>query len=161
MKTFAAGLIACALLCVTMTACVNAYDSSGSAAADFKLNDLSGRAYQLSSYRGKQPVLLFFWTTWCPFCLQSMQVLNRDYASFEQKGIELFGINAGERRSSVERLARNYNIKYTILLDEESTATDKYRILGVPTYVLIGKDGRIIYKGNSYPADDLEQLAAQ
>jgi peroxiredoxin len=161
MKTIVAGLAACLIISVSMTACVNAQDPLNAVAGNFQLKDLSGKTYELSAYRDRQPVLLFFWTTWCPFCLQSLQTLNRDYVDIEKGGIALFGINAGERRRSVERLVRNYNIKYNILLDEESTATDLYRVVGVPTYVLIDKNGLIRYKGNSYPASEIKGIIGQ
>ncbi len=37
-------------------------------APDFKLQDTNGGLVMLSSYKGKQPIILFFWTTWCPYC---------------------------------------------------------------------------------------------
>jgi peroxiredoxin len=161
MKTIAAGLAVCLMLSVSMTACVNAQDSLNAVAGNIQLRDLSGKTYELSAYRNKQPVLLFFWTTWCPFCLQSLQRLNRDYVNLEKDGIVLLGINAGEHPSVVERLVRNYQITYKILLDTESTATDTYRVLGVPTFVLIDKKGVIRYKGNSYPGSEIKRINDQ
>ena len=37
-------------------------------APNFALKDLNNNAVTLSSFRGKQAVILFFWTTWCPYC---------------------------------------------------------------------------------------------
>jgi peroxiredoxin len=161
MKTIVAGFAVCLMLSVSMTACVNAQDSINSVAGNFQLQDLSGKTYELSAYRNKQPVLLFFWTTWCPFCLQSLQRLNRDYVNLEKDGIALLGINVGERRSAVERLVRNYNIVFKVLLDEGSVAANTYRLLGVPTFVLIDKKGVIRYKGNSYPGSEIKQMIDQ
>jgi len=164
MRAISPGLALCLMLSVSMTACVNAQDSRNSAApvaGDFSLRDLSGKTYALRDYRNKQPVLLFFWTTWCPFCLQSMQMLNREYLNLEKDGIMLLSINAGERPGVVERLVRNYQISYKVLLDTESAATDAYRVVGVPTFVLIDKKGAIRYKGNSYPVSEIKHINDQ
>jgi peroxiredoxin len=161
MRTIAAGLALCLMLSVSMTACVNAQDSLNAVAGNFQLQDLSGKTYELSSYKNKQSVLLFFWTTWCPFCLKSLQRLNADYANLEKDGIVLLGVNVGERRSAVERLVRNYNIVFKVLLDEGSVAANTYRLLGVPTFVLIDKKGVIRYKGNSYPGSEIKQMIDQ
>jgi len=161
MRTIVVGLALCMMLSASMTACVNAQDSFSSAAGDLQLQDLSGKTYKLSSYRNKQPVMLFFWTTWCPFCLQSMQMLNREYVNLEKDGIVLLGINAGEKPGVVQRLVRNYQITFKVLLDTESAATDAYRVLGVPTFVLIDKKGAIRYKGNRYPGSEIEQINDQ
>jgi len=96
-------------------------------AASFALKDLAGTTYSLADYRDKQPVLLFFWTTWCPYCLTKLRLMNSEYTALEKDGIALLAVNAGERRSSVERLVRNYGIRYTVLLDESSAATESYR----------------------------------
>ena len=159
MKRIAAGIFLGMMLCVTSAACVRAADGDNQAARDFKLQDLSGKTYQLSAYRQKQPVLLFFWTTWCPFCLKEIQTLNtKSYASLAKDGVQLLAINAGESRQAVERLVRNYSIVFTVLLDEESTVSGDYRVVGVPTFVLIDKNGSIRYKGNVYPKDEIQQV---
>jgi cytochrome c biogenesis protein CcmG, thiol:disulfide interchange protein DsbE len=159
MNKIAAGLFACMMLCISSAACARPVDGNGPVTRDFKLQDLSGKTHQLSAYWKKQPVLLFFWTTWCPFCLKELQVLNsRDYAALVKDGVTLLSINAGERRQSVERLVRNYSIVFTVLLDEDSAVTDDYRVVGVPTFVLIDKKGSIRYQGNGYPRDEIQQV---
>jgi peroxiredoxin len=159
MKKIIAGIAACIVLCVSG---VSGARAQGSAAAsgglDFTRADLAGNAYTLSSYRGRQPVLLFFWTTWCPFCLEKLKELNKKYAALEKDGVVFLAVNAGERRSSVERLVRNYDIKYTVLIDEEGTVSDDFHVLGVPTFVLIDKKGAIRYKGNEFPKNSLQQI---
>ena len=161
MKTIVVGLALCLMLSVSMIACVNAQDSLNVVAGDLKLQDLSGKTYELSAYKNKQSVLLFFWTTWCPFCLRSLQMLNKEYVNLEKDDIVLLGINAGEKPRTVERLVRNYQIMFKILLDKDSTATDTYRVVGVPTFVLIDKKGVIRYKGNSYPGSKIKQISGQ
>jgi peroxiredoxin len=158
MKNFFMAISACMVLCCSITAC--AADKSGSSrtAAEFTLKSLTGTTYQLSAYRDKQPVLLFFWTTWCPYCLTKLQLMNTEYAGLEKKGLALLAINAGERRTSVERLVRNYGIKYTVLLDESSAATDAFRIVGVPTFILIDTKGVIRFKGNDYPQAEIQEV---
>jgi peroxiredoxin len=154
MKKIVAGIIACLVMGSSMAAVAS--DRTGE--SNFILQSLSGKTYKLSDYRDKQPVLLFFWTTWCPYCLKKLQFLNQEYVNIEKDGVVLLAVNVGERRSAVERLVRNYKIAYNVLLDEDSVATDGYHILGVPTFILIDKSGVILYKGNEYPQGKIQQL---
>ena len=39
------------------------------ATPDFQLQDLNGTNVTLSQFKGQKPVLLYFWATWCHFCL--------------------------------------------------------------------------------------------
>ncbi|MFA6384591.1 MAG: TlpA disulfide reductase family protein [Candidatus Omnitrophota bacterium] len=151
-----AGIAVC--ICLCMSAVTGAYARGDAASVDFTRPDLAGKTYQLSSYRGKQPVLLFFWTTWCPFCLSKLKDLNTGYMDLEKKGLALLAVNVGERRTGVEKLARAYAIKYTILLDQEGAVADEFRIVGVPTFILIDKKGVIRYNGNEYPEDPISSL---
>lgn len=139
--------------------CSNAQELT--VATDFVLKDLAGVKYSLSSYKDKQSVLLFFWTTWCPYCLKEMKALNIEYLNLEKKGVALLAINAGEPSEKVSRVVNNYGVFFKVLLDETSAVSEDYRLLGVPTFVLIDKNGKIRFKGNSFPKDHVERLSAE
>ncbi|MFA5100740.1 MAG: TlpA disulfide reductase family protein [Candidatus Omnitrophota bacterium] len=162
MRKLIAGIVASIWLCSSIISGVYAQGTAPTyGGPDFSLEDLAGETYQLSSYQGKQPVLLFFWTTWCPFCLNKLKEMNQGYIDLEKDGVALLAINAGERRSSVERLVRNYAIKYTVLVDEEGVVSEDYHVLGVPTFILIDKKGAVRYKGNEYPRSAVKQLISK
>lgn len=148
----------CLFVCAVFLPVPAAGQDAGMHAAPFALKDLSGTVYSLNDYRDKQSVLLFFWTTWCPYCLVKLKLMNTEHAELAKNNIELLAVNAGERRSSVERLVRNYGIRYTVLLDELSEATDAYHIRGVPTFILIDAGGVVRYKGNDYPRSEVDEL---
>ncbi|MFH0762949.1 MAG: TlpA disulfide reductase family protein [Candidatus Omnitrophota bacterium] len=130
-------------------------------APDFTLPDLKEEAVTLSSYKGKQPVFLFFWTTWCPYCRQGLSNLNRDYAELTQKGWKVLAVNLGEPAEKVKRFIGGYSPQYRVLLDEGLIAANAYDILGVPTYVLIDKNGLVVFKDNYLPDGALAELISQ
>jgi len=129
------------------------------AAPEFSLADLNNNIVSLSSYKGKQGVLLFFWTTWCPFCREQLKVINNKYSRLSQKGLVVLGINSGEPAARVARFLKNYSLAYPVLLDDYSEVAIKYRLIGVPTYVLIDKQGNIIYQDNYFPTDEAQAEA--
>ncbi|MDD4900094.1 MAG: cytochrome c biogenesis protein CcdA [Candidatus Omnitrophica bacterium] len=124
-----------------------------SVAPDFKLEDTNGVLHTLSSYKNKQPVLLFFWTTWCPFCQKELAGLNNNYTVLKSEGIELLAINAGESLNTVQRLLKKVNPVFTVLLDKDTEVASAFFVLGVPTYILIDKNGQVVYQDNSFPGD--------
>ena len=120
--------------------------------SDLVLNDLKSKPVNLSNLAGK-PAILFFWTTWCPYCRKEIKVLNQMYSQLAKDGVVIFGINIGETSYKVKRFFRDYALNLRILLDEDGKAADKYDVIGVPTYIFLDKSGRVISQVNNFPED--------
>ena len=140
--------------------CAQAKDKeiNSQAAPDFRLQDIHKNYYTLSSYREKKPVLLFFWTTWCPHCRRQLRVINDKYPELFKKGWELLSIDVGESPEKVDRFLRNYSLSYKTLFDLDTRVAESYDILGVPAYILINKEGEIVFRGNYFPQDRLKEM---
>lgn len=130
-------------------------------AREFKLPDLEGKVFTLSAYKDKQPVFLFFWTTWCPYCREGMKELNSSYPELSKKGWVVAAVNLGEPPQKVQGFVDNYALKFNVLLDRYLSVADAYDVLGVPSYVLINKAGIIVFKDNYLPLGKLEELASE
>jgi len=121
-------------------------------AGDIVLNDLESRRVDLSSLTGK-PSILFFWTTWCPYCRTELRELNKLYPQMEKEGINVFAVDIGEAGDKVRRFLKDYALDLRVLLDEEGRAAENYGIKGVPTYIFINKDGQIVSLEHRLPDD--------
>lgn len=125
---------------------------NSASAADIILNDLNGKAVNISAPCGK-PTILFFWTTWCPYCQKEIKGLNEMYPQMQKEGIAVFAVNIGEPASTVQKFFISHALSFGVLLDKDGAAANKYNILGVPTYVFIDKSGRLISDAHVLPAD--------
>lgn len=130
-------------------------------APDFQLQDIHQDVISLSNYKDKESVLLFFWTTWCPFCQKELRILNDRYAGLLQDGLEVLAINVGEFPDTVENFIRNYYLAYRVLLDKDTSVARAYEIIGVPTYILINKQGYIVFKDNYFPQGGYKELVSK
>lgn len=130
-------------------------------APDFKLEDLNQRTFTLSSYKDRQPVLLFFWTTWCPYCRSELKLLNDLYPQLLKEGWELFAINVAESVYRVENFVRNYALGFKVLLDRYGSVMDSYGLFGVPTYVLVDEDGYIVFTDYYFPQTRYKELLSK
>lgn len=122
-------------------------------AADFILPDLKGQQTALSQFKDKQPVLLVFWTTWCPYCRQQLKFLKERSIDLEKDKIKLLAINVAEDERKVASFVDANAIEYTVLLDKDTVVADSFNLLGVPTYVLINRQGQVVYNDNAFPKD--------
>lgn len=138
-------LIAAAVMVVS--ACSEAPSSpfDGKPAPDFAVSPLKPAGdISLSQYKGKV-VVLDFWATWCGPCRQIMPELATFQEKYKDQGFEVIGITA-ENRTTVQKFFEAMGpIGYTIALDSQLQANNRYRIGSLPTTVLIGRDGNVIH----------------
>src|SRR3989344_5947997 len=73
-------------------------ESAKQVAPDFSLDKLGGGTITLAEYKGRKPVVLDFWTTWCPNCKRDMPHLNALYEKYKDK-VEVIGIDLQENPS--------------------------------------------------------------
>jgi len=111
-------------------------------APDFTLKDLYGRPVDFKAYRGRN-VLLVFTTTWCPYCKQEIAELKQMHKDYQGR-LDIVAVYVNESTRKVFGSARQYQIPYTVLVDPEGEVARNYGIIGVPTRVLVGKDGSVI-----------------
>jgi peroxiredoxin len=130
-------------------------------AADFKLPDTQGQSATLSDYKDTKVVLLLFWTTWCPFCRKELKLLNEKYAELASEGTRVLAINIGEPLERVADFAQRYNLLFRVLLDENSEVAAAYKLLGIPTYIIIDQQGYIRYRDYTFPAKEYKELTAR
>jgi peroxiredoxin len=113
-------------------------------APDFVVKDLKGRPFRLSDHKGKRPVLIIFSTTWCSFCKAEIPHFKSIYSTYAKRGVEIVNVDIQESKEKVSSFAAKYELPYRVLLDEEGTVSGFYDVRGVPTMVLIDKNGMIV-----------------
>lgn len=110
---------------------------------DFELRKLGGGTISLAEFRGKKPVVVDFWASWCPNCRRDMPNLNRYYEKYKDK-IEVIGVNLQERESTVQDFITSRGIFFPIALDPSSQASYAFGIQYTNTHFLIDKNGNLV-----------------
>ena len=127
-------------------------------AQDFRLKSIYGREVSLGEYLGEKPVLILFWTTWCPYCRSALIDLKEKREYLSDKGIEVLAINIGESPQKVINLVERIGFNFEVLLDRDSKVSDSYGLLGVLTCIIINRLGRIVFNGNRFSIAKLKEL---
>ena len=127
-------------------------------APNFQLKDLAGNTVTLSQYKGKQDVLLFFWTTWCPYCRRGLKALNEKHAQLSKDGVEILAIDVNDSADRVNSFVRNSPVTFKTLLDLDAAVAMTYKLLGFPTYVIVDRKGYIRSNGYSFPEQEYKDL---
>jgi len=122
-------------------------------AAEFTLQDLNGQPVSLAQFRGKKPVLLVFWATWCPECKAAAPAINELHGGPTGEKLQILALDFRESQEKVAAAVKSRDIRYTVLLDDRGMVAREYSVIGIPTYILIARDGSVVYRGNVLPVD--------
>jgi thiol-disulfide isomerase/thioredoxin len=119
----------------------------GAAAPDFTLKALDGRDITLSKFKGKY-VLIDFWGSWCVPCRKSSPMMVELHNKLKAKNadVEFISIAVNERNDEVWKKAiKDDKFTWTQLKIDRNVGA-KYKVVGVPTCILISPEGKILYR---------------
>ena len=114
----------------------------GEPAPAFVLPDLQGRMHGLSDLRGKV-VVLNYWATWCPPCIEEMPSLEKLHQALVSKGLSVVAVSVDERFSDIEKFVDRWNLSFTILHDEGMKVSRSYQTFKYPETYIIDRSGRL------------------
>ena len=111
-------------------------------AAPFTLSDIRGEKFSSSRLKGK-PVVLNFFTTWCPSCKEEIPGFMEVYNKYKESDFELVGISVGDPPEALSAYIDANKIKYKILMGSIDTVRAYGGFNAVPMTFFIGKDWKI------------------
>ncbi len=113
-------------------------------AHDFTLTDISGKAFTLSSLRGKV-VVIDFWGSWCGWCIKGMPEMKKAYEKYKGK-LEIVGVDCGDTDAKWKAAVKDLELPWVHVYNPKGMGdiTGTYGIQGFPTKVIVGKDGELL-----------------
>jgi peroxiredoxin len=118
----------------------------GDIAPDFQLEDTHGKQVSLSDLRGKI-VLVNFWATWCPPCIEEMPSMERLNEVMAGDDFVMLAINTEETgRSVVPEFLAKTPYTFPILYDDKGVVQKQYGVFKFPESFVVGKDGIVTEK---------------
>ncbi len=114
----------------------------GRTAPVFDLLDLNGQPVHSSDLRGTV-VLLDFWATWCGPCLDEIPVLIRLASEYESRGVQTWTVS-DEPTSEIKKVLSRNGWTVPVLRDPDRRLTDQFQVVGIPSLILIGRDGKVL-----------------
>jgi thiol-disulfide isomerase/thioredoxin len=123
-------------------------------APNFTLKSMGGKNLKLSEMTGNV-VLINFWASWCGPCREEMPLLNALHKKYQPLGFTVLGVNVEENVDGARSFLKNVPVDFPILLDNTNEVSKQYKVVAMPTTVLVDRDGnmRFLHKGYK-PGDE-------
>lgn len=122
--------------------------------------DKTGGTRRFADHRGRG-LVVNFWATWCTPCVKEMPDLDRLNARLEKDGIEVLPLSSDrEGALPVERFHEKAGIKtLPVLLDANGAVGRALKIRGLPTTILVDREGREVARVVGAAAWDSDKIA--
>jgi cytochrome c biogenesis protein CcmG, thiol:disulfide interchange protein DsbE len=137
---FTRSLGAC-LLSIVLSACYSGTRPGGigSTAPDFTVQDAQNK-FTLSQFRG-QVVVLNFWATWCPPCLEEMPSLVEMQRRMKANGITVLAVSVDVDESAYKQFLKDHNVNLLTVRDPDHKSSELYGTFKYPETYVIDRNG--------------------
>ena len=122
-------------------------------APNFTLKSLGGKNLKLSEMTGNV-VLINFWASWCGPCREEMPLLNALHKKYAPLGFTVLGVNVEEDVDGAMSFLKNVPVDFPILLDNTNNVSKQYKVVAMPTTVVVDRDGNMRYLHEGYKPGD-------
>lgn len=142
---FTAAILLCLILLVIQPAAQNAV---GDMAPEIRAGEwINSAPLTLASLRGKV-VILEFWATWCPPCRTSIPHLITLSKSYAGKPVTFISLTREDKATVQQFMDNDPALKMPYALACSSSSSSTYGVRGIPHAFVIGKDGKILWRGH-------------
>jgi peroxiredoxin len=125
----------------------------GKSAPDFTLKSLDGKNLKLSEMTGNV-ILINFWASWCGPCREEMPLLNALHNKYEPLGFTVLGVNVEEDVKAAQGFLKNFPVDFPVLLDNTNKVSKQFKVVAMPTTVVVDRDGNMRYLHQGYKSGD-------
>lgn len=129
----------------------------GDNAPQFAVRTDSGLTVSPTDFGGKI-LVLNFWATWCPPCVDEMPSLDAFQAKLKNEGVVVLGISVDEDEATYRGFLKAHGVSFLTARDPEAEISDRFGTYRYPETYIINANGKVVQKVIGQTVWDNEQM---
>jgi thiol-disulfide isomerase/thioredoxin len=131
-------------------ACSNGAQASAQMPQFILKSVVDGKEVDSQNFAGKV-LLVSFFATWCPPCVEEIPTFNELQESYSEKGFSIVALSVDQGGpAAVAKLVKKKNINYPVLMADNETMQNFGGVYGVPVSFLVNREGNVVKKYPGY-----------
>jgi len=119
--------------------------TTGELAPAFTLPQSPSGKLSLAEFQG-QVVVLNFWATWCPPCVEETPSLEQFASEMKSDGVTVIGVSVDQDGQALGQFVKNYHLTYPVARDPNAALAHRYGTFKFPETYIISRDGHVAEK---------------
>lgn len=141
----ALSILVVSLILVTISTLEQRIVQAGESAPAFSITTDAGQSVSLDNFGGKL-LVLNFWATWCPPCVQEMPSLVEFAEKMKPKGVIVLGVSVDKNEKTYKQFLQNARVSFVTARDPEANVSSSYGTFKYPETYVIDQKGNVLEK---------------
>jgi cytochrome c biogenesis protein CcmG/thiol:disulfide interchange protein DsbE len=125
----------------------------GDRAPNFTITTADGKTVSPADFRGKV-LVLNFWASWCPPCVQEAPSLNQFAKTLAPSGVVVLAISVDQKEQQYREFLKKFNVDFLTARDPAQDTTYLYGTYQFPESYIIDRNGKVVRKFAGLPDDN-------
>ena len=116
---------------------------------DIRLRDIDGKDVDLKRDHVGKALLVTFWATWCPHCVEEIPSMNRALAQMDKSRFAMVSVSYKDTDAIMNAFRKKVPMDFPVLMDRTGDVSKAWKVYAFPSSFLIDRSGRVRYSINT------------
>jgi peroxiredoxin len=116
---------------------------------DIRLKSIDGHDVDLLRDRAGKAMLITFWATWCPHCVEEIPSMNRALAQLDRERFAIVSVSYKDTEAVMTAFQKKVPMDFPVLMDRDGQVSKAWKVYSFPSSFLVDRSGRVRYTINA------------
>jgi peroxiredoxin len=116
---------------------------------NIRLKDIDGQDVDLQRDHAGKALLVSFWATWCPHCVEEIPSMNRALTQLDKERFAIVSVSYKDTEAIMNAFRQKVPVHFPVLMDREGQISKAWKVYAFPSSFLVDRNGRVRYSINT------------